>query len=68
MKSRIKKQDVHLWRMEQIVNRINEFNERRHEHMTSGQAAMHPEWFAQWEADELSKRKNFEFLMQTATP
>ena len=54
--------------MTQIVARINEYNERRHEHKMSGQAAMHPEWFARWEADELEKRKAFETLMQTATP
>jgi len=68
MKSRTKKPDIHLWRMTQIVSRINEYNERRHEHKTSGQAAMHPEWFAKWESDELEKRKAFETLMQTATP
>ena len=54
--------------MTQSVNHINEHNDRRHAHKTSGQAAMHPEWFAKWESDELENRKEFETLMQTATP
>jgi hypothetical protein len=70
MKHRINriKQDVHMWRMNQIVSRVNEYNERRHKHQMSGQATMHPEWFAKWEADELEKRKLFESTMQTAMP
>lgn len=54
--------------MTQIVNRINEYNERRRERMMSGEAQTLPKWFAEWESDELEKRKAFETFIETATP
>jgi hypothetical protein len=54
--------------MNQITQRINEHNAQRQEHITSGQAAIHPEWFAQWESTELQRRSEFEKQMLTAHP
>jgi hypothetical protein len=50
----------HMTRMEKITERINEYNERRWRWILTGASATHPERFAQWEADELEKRKRFE--------
>jgi hypothetical protein len=54
--------------MTQILDRINEHNERRQELVKSGQATVHPEAFAKWETEELEKRSQFEKQMETATP
>lgn len=63
-----KKVDLHLWRMEKIIERINSHNELRQDLVNSGQAQAHPEWFKRWEAEELERQSRFEKLMETATP
>lgn len=60
--------DIHKWRMEQVVQRINEYNQRRADYLASGEAQVHPERFAEWERTELVKRSEFERQMMTATP
>lgn len=68
MKSRKRKQDIRMWRASLIVKRIDEYNERRRQLMTSGQAQSHREQFQKWEAGELEDRHLFERQIQTATP
>jgi hypothetical protein len=65
--SKRKQVDAHHG-MRQIIQRINEHNERRAELVRSGQAACHPAWFDKWEARELEQRHQFEItIMKGAT-
>ena len=60
--------DLHQWRVQRALDLINEINAARYEHIRSGQAQMHREWFAKWEAEQLARRSAYERKLETATP
>lgn len=62
------KQDIHRWRMDQIISRIVEANARRHEKRMSGEVVVNRALCVQWEADELAARHKFEAAIQNAVP
>jgi len=62
------KQDIHTWRMNQIIDRINEYNDQRNDKRKSGEAAVQSSRFAAWEANQLENRKQFEALVTNAVP